>query len=333
MRELLGLAEGELVDGFVDALASGDAAAGIDLLDRLEERGRDLRVFLDQVVDALRARLLAGLASRAGTEPAVAAAARRLAAIDPTRLGAGGLRLQLELALFASMADGVPATRRAAARRRRPWPDPRPRVRPPANPSRCRSTSRAAGRGRRPRSRSRRVPRTPGPRRPPAHRRGPASTDAGVRRRRPRSPRLRPRSPRPEPARATAAPLGADAPAGDDLERLRRGWTTVVTTITERNRAAKPLISACRPIGVEGNVVTLGFPEEQGFLKDVAERRRPLNLEDAIGEFLGHDVGVRCVATNLDLVPPLPDDAGGRHVLAEAQRIFAEDRLDVPEVT
>ena len=79
-------------------------------------------------------------------------------------------------------------------------------------------------------------------------------------------------------------------------------------------------------------MVTLGFPEEQGFLKDVAERRRPL-LETVIGEFLGRDVGVRCVATNLDLLPPLPDDQEAAHVLAEAQRIFAEDRLDVPEVT
>jgi hypothetical protein len=122
------------------------------------------------------------------------------------------------------------------------------------------------------------------------------------------------------------------AEPGDDLERLRHGWPSIVTTITERNRAVKPLISACRPIGVEGNVVTLGFPEEQGFLKDVAERRRPL-LEACIAEYLGRDVGVRCIATNLDLLPPLPGDQEAAHILAEAHRIFAEDRLDVPEVT
>jgi hypothetical protein len=131
------------------------------------------------------------------------------------------------------------------------------------------------------------------------------------------------------------APVTVGTPGGsggDDLERLRRGWTSVVTTITERNRAVKPLITACRPIGVEGSIVTLGFPEEQGFLKDVADRRRPL-LEECIGGFLGHDVGVRCIATNLDLVPPLPDDQEAERILAEAHRIFAEDRLDVPEVT
>jgi hypothetical protein len=135
----------------------------------------------------------------------------------------------------------------------------------------------------------------------------------------------------PAPTPAAVVTASDDAP-GDDLERLRRGWTSVVTTITERNRAVKPLITACRPIGVEGAIVTLGFPEEQGFLKDVADRRRPL-LEECIGAFLGRDVGVRCVATNLDLIPALPDDQEAAHILAEAHRIFAEDRLDVPEVT
>jgi len=42
---------------------------------------------------------------------------------------------------------------------------------------------------------------------------------------------------------------------------------------------------------------------------------------------------VRCIATNLDLLPPLPADQEAEHILAEAHRIFAEDRLDVPEVT
>ena len=84
VRDLLGLADAELVDGFVEALAGGDAAAGIVLLDRLEERGRDLRVFLDQVVDALREQLLADLAARGTADPGIAAAARRLAGIDPT---------------------------------------------------------------------------------------------------------------------------------------------------------------------------------------------------------------------------------------------------------
>jgi hypothetical protein len=123
----------------------------------------------------------------------------------------------------------------------------------------------------------------------------------------------------------------APAVDGNDLERLRHGWPQVVTAIS-KSPPLKPLISVCRPIGVENNVVTLGFPEEQAFLKDVAERRRA-NLEDGIGQFLGHPVGVRCVATNLDLLPPLPADADAAHILSEARRIFADDLADAPEVT
>src|SRR4051812_48163246 len=54
VRQLLGLADAESIDGFVEALVAADVLAGMRLLDALEERGRDLRAFLDQVVEALR---------------------------------------------------------------------------------------------------------------------------------------------------------------------------------------------------------------------------------------------------------------------------------------
>jgi hypothetical protein len=93
----------------------------------------------------------------------------------------------------------------------------------------------------------------------------------------------------------------------------------------------KPLISACRPISVDGDLVTLGFPEDQAFLKDVAERRRSI-LESGVGEFVGRPVRVRCVATNLDLIPPLPAEPDAAFLLAEARRIFADELVDVGEV-
>jgi len=295
VRDLLGLADADLVAAFVDALGTGGAAAGIATLDALEERGRDLRIFLDQAVDLLRERLLAGIG--AAPDPALVAAARRLAAIDPTRLGAGGLRLQLELALLDAglrpeSAPSVPAQA------------PAPPSRPPA-PVRARTPEPAI------------VPTAEG------------------------SPDPAPSVPGPSPLSVPAASVALpavpavqapadEAPSGD-LERLRHGWVEVVAAIS-RNPATKPLISACRPIQVEGNVVTLGFPEEQAFLKDVAERRRT-NLEEGIAAFLGHPVGVRCVATNLDLAPPLPGDEAAAHILSEARRIFAEDLADVPDVT
>jgi DNA polymerase-3 subunit gamma/tau len=147
VRDLLGLADGETIGGFVEALLDGDLLAGLRILDGLEDRGRDLRGFLDQVVEALRAAIVG-----AGTEPAVArhpltaltGVARRLAAIDPTRAGVGGLRLQLELALFpdpaappstlAARSAATTAELAATASAAPPAP-PAPASRAPAKPA------------------------------------------------------------------------------------------------------------------------------------------------------------------------------------------------------
>jgi hypothetical protein len=128
----------------------------------------------------------------------------------------------------------------------------------------------------------------------------------------------------PEPATAPAA-------SGDDLTVLLHAWRDIVSDLARRP-ALKQLIEASRPVSIEGTVVTLGFPEEQGFLRDHAEKRKSA-FEAAIAQRLGHPVGVRCVVTNLSLVPPLPADEEAAHILAEAHRIFADDRLDVPDVS
>jgi hypothetical protein len=125
-----------------------------------------------------------------------------------------------------------------------------------------------------------------------------------------------------------AVPIGA--PGGADLTLLRERWPEVVARISA-HPPTKPLIAVCRPIAVEDGIVTLGFPEDQGFLRDVAERRRTV-LEDGIAAVLGRPVGVRCVATNLDLVPPLPSDADAAFILAEARRIFGGDDADATPV-
>ena len=321
VRDLLGLADGETIAAFVDALVDGDLLDGLRILDGLEERGRDLRGFLDQVVESLRGAMIG-----AGTEPAVArhplvaltAAARRLAAIDPTRAGVGGLRLQLELALFP---DDTPTARslsapvaRAVTRQEieppasasptapapvaAPAPDPSPDV-PTATPAQPAEPPAPPDRG--------------APKRPPAKRPAAEAADA--------------KPPDAEPAFAPAI----EAPAiGGELAVLRDRWPEVVARIS-LHPPTKPLIAKCRPISVENDVVTLGFPEDQGFLRTVAERRRAV-LEEGIGAVLGHPVAVRCVATNLDLVPELPADADAAFVLEQARRIFGEDAANAGDV-
>ena len=70
-----------------------------------------------------------------------------------------------------------------------------------------------------------------------------------------------------------------------------------------------------------------GFPEEQAFLKEQAERRRP-GIEAGIAAVVGHPVTVRCVVANVEL----PSTASG-DLVAEARRIFADDLAEIGEVS
>jgi DNA polymerase-3 subunit gamma/tau len=321
VRDLLGLADADTVDAFVGALATGDVVAGVRILDALEDRGRDLRAFLDQVIEVIRGAIVgAAEAGAAGLRHGVVElvpVARRLAGIDPNRAGVGGLRLQLELVLFP-VADGVVhvAPRSPAAVS---FP---PATEPMVTAARASSGSAAVG------------PAKSAPGSPASG--GPPTLGSGA------QPRARDHVRPPDPDPVVSQPLPAEPPAdpaapaldpapsvdlavhvGGDLAVLRDRWPEIVTRIS-KHPPTKPLISVCRPIAIEDGSVTLGFPEDQGFLRDVAERRRSV-LEEGIGAVLGRPVSVRCVATNLDLVASLPADAEAAFVLAEARRIFGGD--------
>ncbi len=116
IRDLLGIADRDEVERFVQALATADALTGIAVLDSLEADGRDLVSFAEQVVTALREQLVEALASGPGagrhgpSAAALAGAARRLSGIDASRAGLGGYRWQLELALLnaASSSERAP---------------------------------------------------------------------------------------------------------------------------------------------------------------------------------------------------------------------------------
>jgi len=338
VRDLLGLADVETIDGFVEALVAADPRAGMRLLDALEDRGRDLRGFLDQVIEALRSAIVGGPAGagsnavRAHAVTELAAAARRLAAIDPSRAGVGGLRLQLELALFPDPAQPVvpagPTPRKAAAPATATAriADPAAAAAPAPAPAPARAARKTA-----PAADPTSVPPAdPAPATPatstqtaeaPPDSAAPGSAGPGVAGAAPE----RTAAMKPEATASVAAPE-----ATGDLATLRDRWGEIVARISQ-HPPTKPLIVVCRPISVEDSVVTLGFPEDKGFLRQVAERRRPI-LEEHVSAVLGKSVAVRCVATNLDVVPELPVGDESAWVLAEARRIFLDDAGDTAEV-
>jgi DNA polymerase-3 subunit gamma/tau len=305
VRDVLGLVEEETVEAFIEALVRGEAVSGIDLLDGLEERGRDLRAFTEQAMERLRLTLLAslgrgtpsGLAS-VGPGP-LSAAARRLASIDPVHPGPGGLRLQLELTLLApDMAAPVGVFAVVPAER------PTAQATAPA-PERSGSPSAPAVR----------------PSAPVVRPSAPVV---------PSIPAARAASPVvPSASNESAASPAPRARPGPTLQLLLERWAEIVELIS-KSPPAKPLIVACRPVGVDGSIVTLGFPEAQSFYKDVAERRRTI-LEDGVSRVLGMPVSVRCVAANVEIAP-LPQDPDSTRLLTEFKRIYGDDAVDVGDV-
>jgi hypothetical protein len=131
------------------------------------------------------------------------------------------------------------------------------------------------------------------------------------------------------PSSEEAPPAAARSKTGPTLALLLERWAEIVEVIS-KSPPTRPLIVACRPVSVDGNVVTLGFPEAQSFFKDVADRRRPI-LEDGVSRVLGIPVSVRCVAANVE-VAPLPGDPDSARLLNEFKRIYGDDAVDIGDV-
>jgi DNA polymerase-3 subunit gamma/tau len=318
IRELLGLADAEVVARLIQALVEGDAAAGMAVLAELDDRGRDAGVVLEQLVEEIRTELAASLAPDGDRQrgAALATLARRLAAIDPERRGVGGTRFQLELALLdaatrAAAGQAIPADRPVAAS-------------PTAAPTNEPSTATAKPSGPAPVA--------------PVVAKAPTSNGGAARKSEPPTPvppepvaaPPEPAIPKPDTLAPGPIPAGQATTPGD-IDELRARWPEVVAFLSQ-NPPVKPLIEACRPISVEDHLVTLGFPEDKAFLKIALERRGPI-LEEGIGRILGRTVNVRCVATNLEHVPAVAIEAENADLISEARRIFADDLVDVGEVS
>jgi DNA polymerase-3 subunit gamma/tau len=310
VASLLGLADRDAVDAFIEALTVGDVLAGVGILDRLEAEGRDLVAFSEQLVVRLRERLVARLAASAesaGPSRPLTDAARRLTGIDASRSGLGGFRWQLELALLeAAEETRGPAGQWATAAdlpAAAPAGTPAPRARPVSS-----------------------APRSPGANAPGTVPGSPPQPQARVQ---PASatPTQRSSSPTPQPELGparVAVVVGDD----DDIEAIRSAWSAIVAAIA-RNPANRPLVATCRPVEIRDGFLVLGFPEDQAFLRDIAERKRTI-IEAGIASVIGRSMAVRCIVTNLELVAPV--DGGEGDLVAQAARIFGGELAGIEDI-
>jgi hypothetical protein len=307
VEDLLGLADGGAVDGFLAALVDGDVLAGILTLDVLESEGRDLVAFSEQLVTRLREVLVERMSTptpeaRATVAP-LAEAARRLTGVDASRSGLGGYRWQLELCLLAAAQDAT--VRVSGPRGVRPAPQVEA-----ASPSRTTAAPGSAPTAGRTRT-AKASPAPPG---------SPAEAGSGE-----APPVATVAAPAPDPA---SDPAPAASVASPDIVAIRAAWPRVVAAIGA-NPANRPLVSTCRPLEMRDGFLILGFPEDQAFMRDIADRKRRV-LEDGIAAIVGRPVAVRCVVTNLELVEPV--DTSEDDLVTQARRIFDGELATVEDI-
>jgi len=141
----------------------------------------------------------------------------------------------------------------------------------------------------------------------------------------------------PAPAEATALepqpPAAAEiktAPAGesDELTTIRASWPRIVSAIGA-NPANRPLVTNCRPVELTDGALVLGFPEDQAFMRDIADRKRRV-LEDGIAAVIGRHVAVRCVVANLELVEPVHSGEGD--LVSKAKEIFDGELAGIEDI-
>ncbi|HTD64125.1 MAG TPA: hypothetical protein VK732_05245, partial [Verrucomicrobiae bacterium] len=263
--DLLGASDWEETAALFDALAAADGAKGVELIGRLVDDGRDLRLFVRRAIEHARAlvftratghppetaseQMAAKLSAQAQglSLDQLAKIAKRLVETEQHLRTSEGTPLPLELAVL----DLVTSSEKVA-----PPPDARREADRPA----------AA--------------------RPPA----PASTRAEPRRDATRGSVVA-IAERRVVSEATIT-VGAASPVVK-LESVRKAWGELVERAKERSVGKAAQLAKAEPLAIDGATIVVGFGEE--FARLLWQDKRRPELEQDLSEILNTAIRVRCV--------------------------------------
>ena len=267
--ELLGVSEWEETSALFDALAANDGAAGVRLVGRLVDEGRDLRLFVKRAIDHTRALVLAnasgkppetaseGVAAKIAEQapkfplPRLAAIAKRLIETEQHLKTSEGTPLPLELAILDLVTQpGVPGPATQSPQRR------------DAAPAARSGASAPADRGTPTRAQARPVER-------------PGVIDLAAR-------------------RAQSITL-AD---------VQKAWAEMVAHVRAQSVGKASQLVKAEPVTVEGSTVVIGFDND--FARAYWQDRYRGELEQGLSERLSLTVRVRCVVQTLPADAPSP---------------------------
>jgi DNA polymerase-3 subunit gamma/tau len=269
--ELLGVSEWEETSALFDALAANDGAAGVRIVGKLVDEGRDLRLFVKRAIDHTRALVLAnaqgkppetaseGVAAKIWEQapkfqlPRLAAIAKRLIETEQHLKTSEGTPLPLELAILDLVTQpGVTGPTTQAPPRRE------------ASPSARSSAAPVADRGTPTRAQARTPERS-------------AVIDLATRR------------------AQTGTPTLAD---------VQKAWAEMVAHVKEQSVGKASHLVKAEPVTVEGSTVVIGFDSD--FARAYWQDRYRVELEQGLSERLSLTVRVRCVVQKLPADAPSP---------------------------
>jgi len=263
--DLLGASDWEETAALFDALAAADAAKGVELIGRLVDDGRDLRLFVRRAIEHARALVF----TRATGNPPEAVSeqmatklraqaqglsldqlakiAKRLIETEQHLRTSEGTPLPLELAVL----DLVTSSEKVA-----PPPDPRRETDRPAAPR----------------------PTAPSSSRSEPRREAPRGSVVAIAERR--------------VVTETTITAGAASPVVK-LETVRKAWGELVDRAKERSIGKAAQLAKAEPLAIEGATIVIGFGEE--FARLLWQEKRRAELEQDLSEILNAAIRVKCV--------------------------------------
>jgi DNA polymerase III subunit gamma/tau len=121
-------------------------------------------------------------------------------------------------------------------------------------------------------------------------------------------------------AEADPVPVGAV-----DLEQLQAIWPAVAEAVTEENGMLGAALGAARPMVIEGDRVTVAFPPDAAFVKKKAEANRDL-VARALRGLTGHTLGV-VYELREDALPAGPALLGEEELIERLRAEFAAEEV------
>jgi DNA polymerase-3 subunit gamma/tau len=271
VRAALGTGASEAVMQVGQALAAGDVAQGLSIINTAIDEGADPRQFARQIVEHLRALLLLKLKS----------------GVILTHVSED-VRPQLEAQAadfsFQALARAVRLFNQAAAEAKGGWQPQLPLEMAFVEAARQAEVGN-------PTSGKQSPPSQPNPSSPTRH--SPASHTP------PNLTFARPAS----PVAKTPFVVKESEPTYNDLEpsegaltpeALRGQWPDFLNALRPRNLPLEALMRSCEPLAVEGDIVVLGFTHDFHRSR-VEEDQNKQDIEDVLTEMIGQRYRVRCV--------------------------------------